>query len=102
LKVQEAKCAKQILQIYTISTRNFLVLVTMLMKDYNLIGRLKSVKRFFLLDQSDFLDQFIDLADEDLRRPVSKTVQVKKNACILTIFYFGRGADFSIKLIAVL
>ena len=51
----------------------------MLMKDYNLIGRLKSVKRFFLLDQSDFLDQFIDLADEDLRRPVSKTVQVKKD-----------------------
>ena len=73
----------------------------MLMKDYNLIGRLKSVKRFFLLDQSDFLDQFIDLADEDLRRPVSKTVQVK-NACILTMFYFGRGADFSIKLITVL
>ena len=71
------------------------------MKDYNLIGRLRSVKRFFLLDQSDFLDQFIDLADEDLRRPVSKTVQVKicRHAC--ATFFFGRGADYSIKLITV-
>ena len=60
------------------------------MKDYNLIGRLRSVKRFFLLDQSDFLDQFIDLADEDLRRPVSKTVQVKicRHAC--ATFFWAR------------
>ena len=71
------------------------------MKDYNLIGRLRSVKRFFLLDQSDFLDQFIDLADEDLRRPVSKTVQVKISRHACTTFYFGRGADYSIKLITV-
>ena len=41
------------------------------MNEHNLVARLKSVKRFFLLDQGDFLNQFIDLADDELKMPLS-------------------------------
>ena len=47
------------------------VLVDLLMNEHNLVARLKSVKRFFLLDQGDFLNQFIDLADDELKMPLS-------------------------------
>ena len=44
--------------------------------------RLRSVKRFFLLDQGDFLNQFIDLADEELKMPVSHITQSRLEALL--------------------
>ena len=60
----------------------FLVLVDLLMKEHNLISRLKSVKRFFLLDQGDFLNQFIDLADDELKMPVSDITSSRLEALL--------------------
>ena len=40
----------------------------------NLVRRLQSVKRFFLLDQGDWLVHFLDLADEELRRPAGQVL----------------------------
>eukprot|EP00850_Spirogloea_muscicola_P016101 SM000128S26234 [mRNA] locus=s128:271242:277468:- [translate_table: standard] len=45
-------------------------LVDVIVKKGDLIGRLRTVKHFFLLDQSDFLNHFMDTAKEELlKRP---------------------------------
>lgn len=43
----------------------------MLFKSENLIERLRSFKHYFLLDQSDFLTHFLDLASGELMKPKS-------------------------------
>ena len=48
---------------YTIASRN---LLDLLVKDRDLIGHLKSVKHYFLLDQGDFIVQFMDLCGDEL------------------------------------
>ena len=58
------------------------VLVDLLMKEHNLVARLKSVKRFFLLDQGDFLNQFIDLADDELKMPVTDITSSRLEALL--------------------
>jgi gamma-tubulin complex component 2 len=58
------------------------ILVDLLMKEHDLISRLKSMKRFFLLDQGDFLIQFIDLADDELKMPVSDITSSRLEALL--------------------
>ena len=48
---------------YTIASRN---LLDLLVKDRDLIGHLKSVKHYFLLDQGDFVVQFFDVCGDEL------------------------------------
>ena len=62
--------------------RYMVVLVDILLHEHNLVQRLRSVKRFFLLDQGDFLNQFIDLADEELKMPVSHITQSRLEALL--------------------
>ncbi|XP_055538248.1 gamma-tubulin complex component 2 homolog isoform X2 [Wyeomyia smithii] len=45
-------------------------LLNLIMNKYNLIGRLHSVKRYFLLQQGDFISQFMDACEEDLNKDV--------------------------------
>ncbi|XP_065082162.1 gamma-tubulin complex component 2 homolog isoform X2 [Ochlerotatus camptorhynchus] len=45
-------------------------LLNLIMDKYNLMGRLYSVKRYFLLQQGDFIDQFMDTCEEDLNKDV--------------------------------
>ncbi|KAJ3019842.1 Gamma-tubulin complex component 2 [Thoreauomyces humboldtii] len=44
-------------------------LLTLLFEDYSLLERLRSVKHYFLLDRSDFLVHFLDVAQEHLLKP---------------------------------
>ncbi|TPX59884.1 hypothetical protein PhCBS80983_g02145 [Powellomyces hirtus] len=44
-------------------------LLALLFKDYHLMERLRSLKHYFLLDQSDFLVHFLDVAHEHLLKP---------------------------------
>ncbi|KAL2913523.1 gamma tubulin complex Spc97/GCP2 subunit Alp4 [Polyrhizophydium stewartii] len=48
-------------------------LIDLLVKDHKLFERLKSLKRFFLLEQSDYLTHFLDLAVKDLMQPANLT-----------------------------
>jgi gamma-tubulin complex component 2 len=41
-------------------------LVNLLMKDFNLMGALRSMKQYFLLDHGDFLLHFLDSAEDEL------------------------------------
>uniref|UniRef100_A0A8D8BTZ4 Gamma-tubulin complex component n=1 Tax=Culex pipiens TaxID=7175 RepID=A0A8D8BTZ4_CULPI len=45
-------------------------LLNLIMDKYNLMGRLYSVKRYFLLQQGDFISQFMDACEEDLNKDV--------------------------------
>jgi gamma-tubulin complex component 2 len=52
---------------YIIASRN---LLDLLVKDRDLIGHLKSVKHYFLLDQGDFVVQFFDVCGDELNQNV--------------------------------
>ena len=47
-------------------------LLELLVKDRDLIGHLKSVKHYFLLDQGDFIVQFMDLCESELLQSVNR------------------------------
>ena len=63
-------------------------LLELLIKDRDLIGHLRSVKHYFLLDQGDFIVQFMDLCGDELcqRFVVSKILQ-KFKIHLLVFFY---------------
>ncbi|KAI8385733.1 gamma-tubulin complex component protein [Blakeslea trispora] len=50
-------------------------LLNLLLEDQQLIGRLRSLKHYFFLDQSDFLTSFLDLAKDELNQPASEIPQ---------------------------
>ncbi|KAI8337389.1 gamma-tubulin complex component protein [Choanephora cucurbitarum] len=52
-------------------------LLNLLLKDQQLIGRLRSLKHYFFLDQSDFLTSFLDLAKDELNQPASEIPQAR-------------------------
>lgn len=45
-------------------------LLSLLMDKLDLMGRLRSVKHFFLMDQGDFVVQFMDMAEEELSQNI--------------------------------
>jgi gamma-tubulin complex component 2 len=47
-------------------------LVRLLLEDYNLIGSLRVMKRYFLLDQGDFFVNFLDAAEDELLKELPK------------------------------
>ena len=47
------------------------VLLNLLLKDHKLIDRLRSLKHYFLLDQSDFMVHFMDISEEEMVKEVS-------------------------------
>ncbi|KAH9475975.1 Spindle pole body component alp4 [Psilocybe cubensis] len=59
-------------------------LLQLLIKDQQLIPRLRSFKRFFFLSQSSFLTHFLDLAATELRKP-SKAVSTVKLQSLLEL-----------------
>ena len=46
-------------------------LLELVMKDYDLMETLRTMKRYFLLDQGDFLVHFLDAAEDELLRELS-------------------------------
>ncbi|KAL7747995.1 gamma tubulin complex Spc97/GCP2 subunit Alp4 [Sorochytrium milnesiophthora] len=52
-------------------------LLDLLVNNQNLVARLRSIKRYFFLDQSDFFTYFLDQASDELRKP-AKQISVSK------------------------
>lgn len=46
------------------------VLLDFLMEGQELLAHLRSIKRYFLMDQGDFFVHFMDLTEEELKKPV--------------------------------
>lgn len=47
------------------------LLLDLLMEEKALMPRLSSIKHYFLLDQGDFIVQFMDMAEEELKKPMN-------------------------------
>ena len=48
------------------------LLLDLLMQECDLLGRLRSIKRYFLMSQGDFTTHFLDLAQEELSKPADR------------------------------
>ncbi|KAJ3326202.1 Gamma-tubulin complex component 2 [Boothiomyces sp. JEL0866] len=79
--VQGERLLKTIDLGYAISNET---LLNLFRKDYHLMDRLQSMKTFFLLDQSDYVTHFLDLAYEHLNLP-AKEVSITKIVSLLEL-----------------
>lgn len=59
---------------YTSAART---LLKVLVKDNDLMGHLQSVKRYLLLHQGDFINQFMDAAEKELAKNVDKVLPMR-------------------------
>ncbi|KAF6021141.1 TUBGCP2 [Bugula neritina] len=53
------------------------LLLDLFYQQYHLKDRFRSFKRFFLLDQGDFIVQFMDMTNEELKKPISRISEQK-------------------------
>ncbi|KAI5641154.1 spc97 / spc98 family domain-containing protein [Phthorimaea operculella] len=52
-------------------------LLELLLKEYDLMGRLKSVKNYFLMSQGDFIVQFMDACEQELSKKIDDIIPSK-------------------------
>lgn len=68
---------------YLVASKSLLELI---MDDNDLMGRLQSVKRYFLLQQGDFVAQFMDACEQELAKNVDEVIPMRlENLLELTL-----------------
>lgn len=78
-------------------------LLELLLKEYDLMGRLKSVKNYFLMSQGDFIVQFMDATDQELSKKIDDIIPSKLESLLglclrySFIFLFFHFANFTKK-----
>lgn len=60
------------------------ILLNLLLNDHKLIDRLRSLKHYFLLDQSDFMVHFMDISEVELDKKVSE-IRLSKLESLLEV-----------------
>ncbi|XP_063707675.1 gamma-tubulin complex component 2 homolog [Culicoides brevitarsis] len=70
----EKKYAHVVNEAYNYASSSLLELI---MDEYDLLGRFSSVKRYFLLQQGDFIAQFMDACEQELVKNVEKVIPMK-------------------------
>nr|KAF6322984.1 tubulin gamma complex associated protein 2 [Pipistrellus kuhlii] len=58
------------------------VLLDFLMEEQDLVAHLRSIKRYFLMDQGDFFVHFMDLTEEELKKPVDDITPTRLEALL--------------------
>jgi gamma-tubulin complex component 2 len=71
-KIEEKHYIEAIENAYKFASQTLLDLVV---KEKDLLGRLKSVKHYFLLDQGDFIVAFLTLCEKELSKDVGDVIQ---------------------------
>ncbi|XP_031339434.1 gamma-tubulin complex component 2-like isoform X1 [Photinus pyralis] len=71
-KIEQKHYIDAIDKAYKFASINLLDLV---LKEKDLLGRLKSVKHYFLLDQGDFIVTFLTLCEKELNKDVADVIQ---------------------------
>ena len=66
--VQERHYVEQVERAYTYASQELLQLM---IRDHDLLGHLHSMKHCFLLDKGDLLVHFMDMAEEELGKPMA-------------------------------
>lgn len=60
------------------------ILLNLLLKDHKLVNRLRSLKHYFLLDQSDFMVHFMDISEEELDK-TNNEIRLNKIESLLEV-----------------
>ncbi|XP_054826511.1 gamma-tubulin complex component 2 isoform X2 [Eublepharis macularius] len=77
--LKEREYVEQIEKAYNYASK---VLLDFLMEEKELVAHLRSIKHYFLMDQGDFYVHFMDLTEEELRKPVEDIVPTRLEALL--------------------
>lgn len=76
---QEKHFIEEIEKAYKFASRTLLDLV---LQEQDLLGRLKSVKHYFLLDKGDFIVAFLTLCEKELNKSVNDVIQARLDSLL--------------------
>lgn len=76
-KIEEKHYIEAIEKAYVSASQTLLDLV---IKEKDLIGRLKSVKNYFLLEKGDFIITFLNLTEKEMSKNVGNVIQGRLEA----------------------
>ncbi|XP_068438926.1 gamma-tubulin complex component 2 [Clinocottus analis] len=77
--LKERAYVEQIEKSYNYASK---VLLAFLMEEKELVSRLRSIKHYFLMDKGDFFVHFMDLTEEELKKPVDDIVPPRLEALL--------------------
>ncbi|KAL8168618.1 UNVERIFIED_CONTAM: Gamma-tubulin complex component 2 [Gekko kuhli] len=77
--LKEREYVEQIEKAYNYASK---VLLDFLMEEKELVARLRSIKHYFLMDQGDFYVHFMDLTEEELKKPVEDIIPTRLEALL--------------------
>ncbi|XP_060951053.1 gamma-tubulin complex component 2-like [Limanda limanda] len=77
--LKERAYEEQIEKAYNYASK---VLLDFLMEEKELVSRLRSIKHYFLMDKGDFFVHFMDLTEEELKKPVDDIVPPRLEALL--------------------
>uniref|UniRef100_A0A8D0L1T4 Gamma-tubulin complex component n=1 Tax=Sphenodon punctatus TaxID=8508 RepID=A0A8D0L1T4_SPHPU len=77
--LKERAYVEQIEKAYNYASK---VLLDFLMEEKELVARLRSIKHYFLMDQGDFFVHFMDLTEEELKKPVDDIIPSRLEALL--------------------
>ncbi|XP_062926375.1 gamma-tubulin complex component 2 isoform X2 [Mobula hypostoma] len=77
--LKERAYVEQIEKSYNYASK---VLLDFLMKEKELLARLRSIKHYFLMDQGDFFVHFMDLTEEELKKSVDDIIPTRLEALL--------------------
>uniref|UniRef100_A0A8B9GCB6 Gamma-tubulin complex component n=1 Tax=Amazona collaria TaxID=241587 RepID=A0A8B9GCB6_9PSIT len=77
--LKERAYVEQIEKAYNYASK---VLLDFLMEEKELVSHLRSIKHYFLMDQGDFFVHFMDLTEEELKKPVDDIITTRLEALL--------------------
>ncbi|XP_018606329.1 gamma-tubulin complex component 2 [Scleropages formosus] len=77
--LKERAYVEQIEKAYNYASK---VLLDFLMEEKELVTRLRSIKHYFLMDKGDFFVHFMDLTEEELKKPVDDIIPPRLEALL--------------------
>ncbi|XP_069044967.1 gamma-tubulin complex component 2 [Lepisosteus oculatus] len=77
--LKERAYVEQIEKAYNYASK---VLLDFLMQEKELVTRLRSIKHYFLMDKGDFFVHFMDLTEEELKKPVDDIIPPRLEALL--------------------
>nr|XP_033796696.1 gamma-tubulin complex component 2 isoform X2 [Geotrypetes seraphini] len=77
--LKERPYVEQIEKAYNYASK---VLLEFLMEEKELVAHLRSIKHYFLMDQGDFFVHFMDLTEEELKKPVDDIIPTRLEALL--------------------
>ncbi|XP_026550349.1 gamma-tubulin complex component 2-like, partial [Notechis scutatus] len=77
--LKEREYVEQIEKAYNYASK---VLLDFLIDEKELVAHLRSIKHYFLMDQGDFYVHFMDLTEEELKKPVDDIIPTRLEALL--------------------